>query len=140
MHVHVQCMYTCVPTGLHHCMAWSNKYCRLCIFSNLFQIFWDLASLSAYQQDMWDMSSPLEIKDNEALGKGGFGFVCKGELILEVHVCTMYMYSVVLCVCTFTCTCMNVSACCSCGGLTNNCQLLRVFPVPCHIVLSVLYN
>ena len=70
------------------------------VFSNLFQIFWDLASLSAYQQDLWDMSSPLEIKDNEALGKGGFGFVCKGELILEVHIHVGVHVGVILCVCT----------------------------------------
>ena len=46
------------------------------------QIFWDLASLSAYHQDM---TSRLDIKEHEVLGKGGFGFVCKGELVSEVR-------------------------------------------------------
>ena len=57
--------------------------CGYIYYVSLIQIFWDLASLSAYHQDM---TSPLEIKENEVLGRGGYGFVCKGELILGVSV------------------------------------------------------
>ena len=42
------------------------------------QVFWDLTSDIAYQ----DNSAPLHICEDEVLGKGGFGFVCKGELKL----------------------------------------------------------
>ena len=45
------------------------------------QIFWDLASLSAYEQDM---DSKLVINMDKVLGRGGFGFVCEGELHMKV--------------------------------------------------------
>lgn len=50
-------------------------------FFSITQIFWDLASLSTYAQDMM---ATLDIKQHEVLGKGGYGFVCKGELISAV--------------------------------------------------------
>ena len=43
------------------------------------QTFWDLTTL--YEEGS---SGDLHIIENEFLGKGGFGFVCKGELRLEV--------------------------------------------------------
>jgi hypothetical protein len=56
------------------------------------QTFWDLTSL--YEEGS---TGNLHIIENEFLGKGGFGFVCKGELRqevcynLHVHVpCYMY--------------------------------------------------
>ena len=52
------------------------------VFFSIFQIFWDLASLSTYAQDMM---ATLDIKQHEVLGKGGYGFVCKGELISAVR-------------------------------------------------------
>ena len=44
------------------------------------QIFWDLVTL--YEDGS---AGTLHIIENEFLGKGGFGFVCKGELRQEVH-------------------------------------------------------
>ena len=44
-----------------------------------FQIFWDL--ITQYEEGS---SGALQIIENEFLGKGGFGFVCKGELKHEV--------------------------------------------------------
>ena len=50
---------------------------RSCLFV-LLQIFSDLgASLD-------DDRVPVEISEREVLGKGGFGIVCKGELVPEV--------------------------------------------------------
>ena len=46
------------------------------------QIFWDLASLSEYEQDM---CSELRITNDETIGRGGFGFVCEGELLEKVR-------------------------------------------------------
>ena len=43
------------------------------------QTFWDLTSL--YEGES---IGNLHIIENEFLGKGGFGFVCKGELRQEV--------------------------------------------------------
>lgn len=40
----------------------------------LMQIFWDLSS------DYQDNTAPLLICDDDVLGKGGFGLVCKGEI------------------------------------------------------------
>ena len=39
------------------------------------QMFWDLKKF-----DEIDTSQKLRILETELLGKGGFGFVCKGEL------------------------------------------------------------
>ena len=44
------------------------------------QTFWDLTSL--YEEGS---NGSLHIIENEFLGKGGFGFVCKGELRQEVN-------------------------------------------------------
>ena len=62
-----------------------------------FQIFWDLTS--QYK----DSSGDLHIFDDEVLGKGGFGFVCKGEIASDVrngcvnitlcNICFQYCYS-----------------------------------------------
>lgn len=59
------------------------------IFPCIIQIFWDLASLSAYAQDMM---ATLDIKQHEVLGKGGYGFVCKGELISAVRTSISAVY------------------------------------------------
>ena len=45
----------------------------------LMQVFLDLSSDMSYQ----DSSTPLHVCEDEVLGKGGFGFVCKGELRLS---------------------------------------------------------
>ena len=50
--------------------------------SLLFQIFWDLASLSEYEQDM---CSELKITNNETIGRGGYGFVCEGQLLMKAR-------------------------------------------------------
>ncbi len=42
----------------------------------LVQIFLDLCIDVSYQ----DSNAPLHICEDEILGKGGFGFVCKGEI------------------------------------------------------------
>ena len=42
-----------------------------------------------------ESSGRLDIIQNEVLGKGGFGFVCKGELTPKVCVC------VCVCVCVW---------------------------------------
>ena len=55
----------------------------LCIL----QTFWDLTTL--YEEGN---SGNLHIIENELLGKGGFGFVCKGELRHEVNYKYIYMY------------------------------------------------
>ena len=47
------------------------------------QIFWDLANSSMYYQDN---SISLKIDDDRVLGKGGYGFVCEGELVTSTHV------------------------------------------------------
>ena len=44
------------------------------------QIFWDL--VTQYEEGS---NGVLQIIENEFLGKGGFGFVCKGELKNEVR-------------------------------------------------------
>ena len=54
----------CVNSSLSH------TFCCL-------QIFWDLVSNSTYYQDV---DVPLEIHEDKVLGKGGYGFVCEGEL------------------------------------------------------------
>ena len=60
------------------------------------QIFSDLAN-NAYFHDK-DVS--LSIHDDRVLGKGGYGFVCEGELHPSVHVRPMvYMH-------VYTCTYM----------------------------------
>ena len=55
-----------------------NLYCTI-VYN--FQVFWDL--ITQYEEGS---NGVLHIVDNELLGKGGFGFVCKGELKLEVNV------------------------------------------------------
>ena len=50
--------------------------CCVCVL----QTFWDLTSL--YEEGS---NGSLHIIENEFLGKGGFGFVCKGELRQEVY-------------------------------------------------------
>ena len=50
-------------------------------------MFWDLTTL--YEEGS---SGNLHIIENEFLGKGGFGFVCKGELRQEVSYMYMDMY------------------------------------------------
>ena len=49
------------------------------------QTFWDLTTL--YEEGS---SGNLHIIENEFLGKGGFGFVCKGELRQEVSYSLTY--------------------------------------------------
>ena len=39
----------------------------------------------------------LKINSGDVLGKGGYGFVCKGELASEVQI--IYMYMVISLVC-----------------------------------------
>ena len=46
--------------------------------SNAHQVFWDLNN--SYE----DCTVPLKICEEEVLGKGGYGFVCKGQLVPEV--------------------------------------------------------
>ena len=55
----------------------------------ILQTFWDLTTL--YEEGS---SGNLHIIENEFLGKGGFGFVCKGELRHEVNYSLQYMYTV----------------------------------------------
>jgi len=53
------------------------------------QIFLDLCTDMSYQ----DNSTPLHICEDEVLGKGGFGFVCKGELRLTAdNVRSLHVY------------------------------------------------
>ena len=56
-------------------------------------MFWDLATL--YEEEE---SSQLEIFQNDLLGKGGYGIVCRGQLVPEVR-----KKRVCVCVCVTVC-------------------------------------
>ena len=47
------------------------------------KVFCDLNNASTYYQDN---SIPLKIRGDKMLGKGGFGFVCEGELAISSQV------------------------------------------------------
>ena len=57
-----------------------------CINFFLHQIFKDLSSDFSYQ----DNATPLHIHEDDVLGKGGFGFVCKGEI--QISTVRKYKY------------------------------------------------
>lgn len=55
--------------------------------------------LEVLREDKKTSSSTLQIK-SDLLGKGGFGFVCKGELVLEkdgvcIEVSELWMNSII---------------------------------------------
>ncbi len=66
-----------------------------------------------------DNSIPLHVCEDEVLGKGGFGFVCKGELRLNadsvrVYVCVCAYMCIYVClhvfwyICLYVCVCVHV--------------------------------
>ena len=106
-------------------------------------MFWDLTTL--YEEGS---SGNLHIIENEFLGKGGFGFVCKGELRQEVSYSLwlpyfmymyMYMYNVHAHIPSilYMIQVLNTSApgcvytCNDCNSVYNNIYVkLMVFPIP----------
>ena len=69
--------------------------------SNAHQVFWDLNN--SYE----DCTVPLRICEEEVLGKGGYGFVCKGQLVPEVSI-----YIVETCI-VRTCMGLNIQDTCT---------------------------
>ena len=59
-------------------MGSDGHFLNACAFVS--QVFWDLANDSLEDCPSYNT---LRIHENELLGKGGFGFVCKAELVPE---------------------------------------------------------
>ncbi len=68
-----------------------------------------------------DNSIPLHVCEDEVLGKGGFGFVCKGELRLNADSVRVYV-----CVCAYMCIYV-----CLCVTCVFACFLVHLFVCLC---------
>ncbi len=72
-------MQSKIVAEMPHFDLYLSYIALISIYNPHAQIFWDL--MTQYE----DSRGQLHIMESEVLGKGGFGFVCRGDLMPEVR-------------------------------------------------------